>query len=99
VTVGRDATRDALATNAHLSADKGGVYGSSRSPVPFGEIETVRTPAMKGTEGKTMKQVACVLNVSTSTVAFHKIRIKKILHARTYADLVQHAIETHLIVA
>jgi DNA-binding CsgD family transcriptional regulator len=54
---------------------------------------------MKGTEGKTMKQVACVLNVSTSTVAFHKIRIKEILHARTDADLVQHAIKTHLIPA
>jgi len=51
------------------------------------------------TEGKTMKQVACVLNVSTSTVAFHKIRIKEILHARTDADLVQHAIKTHLIPA
>jgi len=51
------------------------------------------------TEGKTMKQVACVLNVSTSTVAFHKLRIKEILHARTDADLVQHAIKTHLIVA
>jgi DNA-binding NarL/FixJ family response regulator len=51
------------------------------------------------TEGKSMKQVACVLNVSTSTVAFHKIRIKEILHARTDADLVQHAIKTHLIPA
>jgi len=51
------------------------------------------------TEGNSMKQVACVLNVSTSTVAFHKIRIKEILHARTDADLVQHAIKTHLIAA
>jgi len=51
------------------------------------------------TEGKTMKQVACVLNVSTSTVAFHKLRIKEILHVRTDADLVQHAIKTHLIPA
>jgi len=51
------------------------------------------------TEGKTMKQVACVLNVSTSTVAFHKLRIKEILHVRTDADLVQHAIKTHLIAA
>ena len=46
-----------------------------------------------------MKQVACVLNVSTSTVAFHKIRIKEILHAGNDADLVQHAIKTHLIFA
>jgi DNA-binding NarL/FixJ family response regulator len=51
------------------------------------------------TEGNSMKQVACVLNVSTSTVAFHKIRIKEILHAGNDADLVQHAIKTHLIFA
>lgn len=51
------------------------------------------------TEGKTMKEVACVLNVSTSTVAFHKLRIKEILHVRTDADLVQHAIKTYLISA
>jgi DNA-binding NarL/FixJ family response regulator len=51
------------------------------------------------TEGKSMQQVACVLNVSTSTVAFHKIRIKKILHASNDVELVQHAIKTHLIPA
>ncbi len=51
------------------------------------------------TEGKSMKQVASVLNVSTSTVAFHKLRIKEILHARNDAELVQHAIKTHLIPA
>jgi DNA-binding NarL/FixJ family response regulator len=51
------------------------------------------------TEGNSMKQVACLLNVSTSTVAFHKIRIKEILHAGNDADLVQHAIKTHLIFA
>ena len=51
------------------------------------------------TEGKSMKEVAGVLNVSTSTVAFHKLRIKEILHVRTDADLVQHAIKTHLISA
>jgi DNA-binding NarL/FixJ family response regulator len=51
------------------------------------------------TEGKSMKEVAGVLNVSTSTVAFHKLRIKEILHARNDAELVQHAIKTHLIPA
>jgi DNA-binding NarL/FixJ family response regulator len=49
------------------------------------------------TEGNSMKQVASVLGVSTSTVAFHKLRIKEILHATNDAELVQHAIKTHLI--
>ena len=34
------------------------------------------------TEGKSMKEVAYVLNVTTSTVAFHKLRIKEILDAK-----------------
>jgi DNA-binding CsgD family transcriptional regulator len=34
------------------------------------------------TEGKSMKQVAYVLNVTTSPVAFHKLRIKEILDAK-----------------
>jgi DNA-binding NarL/FixJ family response regulator len=51
------------------------------------------------TEGKSMKQVAGILNVSTSTVAFHKLRIKEALHARNDSDLVQYAIKSHVLVA
>jgi DNA-binding NarL/FixJ family response regulator len=51
------------------------------------------------TEGKSMKQVAGILNVSPSTVAFHKLRIKEALHARSDSDLVQYAIKSHVISA
>jgi DNA-binding NarL/FixJ family response regulator len=51
------------------------------------------------TEGKSMKQVAEILNVSTSTVAFHKLRIKEALHARNDSELVQYAIKSHVITA
>ena len=51
------------------------------------------------TEGKSMKQVASVLNVTTSTVAFHKLRIKETLNAKNDADLVQYAIRNHVIAA
>jgi DNA-binding NarL/FixJ family response regulator len=51
------------------------------------------------TEGKSMKEVAYVLNVTTSTVAFHKLRIKEILNAKSNTDLVQYAIKNHLIAA
>ena len=40
------------------------------------------------TEGKSMKEVAYVLNVATSTVAFHKLRIKEILDAKNDTELV-----------
>jgi DNA-binding NarL/FixJ family response regulator len=51
------------------------------------------------TEGKSMKEVAYVLNVTTSTVAFHKLRIKEILNAKSNTDLVQYAIKNHLVAA
>lgn len=50
------------------------------------------------TEGKSMKEAAYILNVTTSTVAFHKLRITKVLNAGSNTDLVQYAVRNHLIV-
>ena len=51
------------------------------------------------TEGKSMKEVAYALNVTTNTVAFHKYRIMEILTAKSNAGLVQYAIRNHVIAA
>jgi DNA-binding NarL/FixJ family response regulator len=51
------------------------------------------------TEGKSMKEVAHALNVTTNTVAFHKYRIMEILNAKSNAELVQYAIRNHVIAA
>ena len=51
------------------------------------------------TEGKSMKQVAYALNVTTDTVAFRKYRIKERLNAKNDAELVQYAIRNHIIAA
>jgi DNA-binding NarL/FixJ family response regulator len=51
------------------------------------------------TEGKSMKEVAFALNVTTNTVAFHKYRIMEILNAKSNAELVQYAIRNHVIAA
>jgi len=50
-------------------------------------------------EGKCMKEVAAVLNITTRTVAFHKYRIMEVLSARSGAELVQYAMRNHLIAA
>jgi DNA-binding NarL/FixJ family response regulator len=50
-------------------------------------------------EGKSMKEVANVLNLTTRTVAFHKYRIMEVLNVRTNAELVQYAIRNHVISA
>ena len=50
-------------------------------------------------EGKCMKEVASVLNLTTRTVAFHKYRIMEVLNVKSNAALVQYAIRHHLIAA
>ena len=49
-------------------------------------------------EGKSMKQVAGVFNVTPRTVAFHKYRVMQELNLDTTADLIQFAIKSQIIV-
>ena len=48
-------------------------------------------------EGKSMKEVASVLNVTARTIAFHKYRMMEQLNIKTNAELIQYAIRHHLI--
>jgi DNA-binding NarL/FixJ family response regulator len=48
-------------------------------------------------EGKSMKEVAAVLDISPRTVEFHKYRIMALLRVKTNAELVQQAIKLGLI--
>ncbi len=50
-------------------------------------------------EGRSMKEVGSVLNLSTRTVAFHKYRIMAILGLKSNAELVQYAIRNSIIAA
>jgi DNA-binding NarL/FixJ family response regulator len=48
-------------------------------------------------EGKSMKEVASILNVTPRTVAFHKYRMMEQLRIKTNAELIQYAIRQHLV--
>lgn len=48
-------------------------------------------------EGKLMKEVADILDVSAKTVAFHKYRIMEVLGAKNNAELVRYAIRNHIL--
>jgi DNA-binding NarL/FixJ family response regulator len=48
-------------------------------------------------EGKSMKEVAAILDISPRTVEFHKYRIMDLLNVKTTAALVQYAIRYGLI--
>jgi len=47
-------------------------------------------------EGKQMKEVGGILNVTTRTVAFHKYRMMEKLGARNGAELVRYAVRNHM---
>ena len=48
-------------------------------------------------EGKVMKEVGTILNMTTRTVAFHKYRIMEALGARSSAELVRYAVRNHMV--
>jgi DNA-binding NarL/FixJ family response regulator len=48
-------------------------------------------------EGRASKEIAFVLNISTSTVSFHRENIKRKLGLRTTAELTRHAIEQGMV--
>lgn len=50
-------------------------------------------------EGKVMKEIADILNMTPRTVAFHKYRIMEVLGAETNAELVRYALRSHIIAA
>lgn len=50
-------------------------------------------------EGKVMKEIGGILNITPRTVAFHKYRLMEMVHARSTADLVRYAINHHVLVS
>lgn len=48
-------------------------------------------------EGRSMKEAAFILNVSPRTVAFHKYTMMEHLHIKNTAELVQYAMNSHLV--
>ncbi len=48
-------------------------------------------------EGRSMKEVASVLNLTPRTVAFHKYRMMEQLNIKSTAELVQYAVKNHIV--
>ncbi len=48
-------------------------------------------------EGKTMKEIASITNLSTRTVEWHKYKMMRMLHVRRSAELVHHAVRMKLV--
>jgi DNA-binding NarL/FixJ family response regulator len=50
-------------------------------------------------EGKEMKEIGDVLNMSTRTVFYHKYRMMEVLGAKSTAELVRYAVRTQIVAA
>jgi DNA-binding NarL/FixJ family response regulator len=73
-----------------------------RNPRAKGQAKTL-TPRQREVvqllaEGRSMKEVASVLNVTPRTVAFHKYRVMEELNIGTTAELIQFAIKSKILV-
>lgn len=50
-------------------------------------------------EGKVMKEVGAILNMTPRTVAYHKYRMMAVLGAKSSAELVKYAVRNHMVAA
>jgi len=80
-------TEGMLGALMHSSADAGAKQLTSR------QREVLQLLA----EGKSMKEVGSILNVTPRTVAFHKYRMMEQLKIKTNAELIQYAIRHNLV--
>ena len=85
-----------LPQSAKLFSDPVSVTAADQElPLTERQIEVLQLLA----EGKTMKEVAAVLNLTTRTVAFHKYRLMNTLNLNTNAAVVQYALQHRVVFA
>jgi DNA-binding NarL/FixJ family response regulator len=80
-----------------LGRDNGNGDGIKASEIPTRLTERQVDVLQLLAEGRSMKEVAAELNLTTRTVAFHKYRIMQHLQLRNDAEVVQYAIRHHVI--
>lgn len=74
------------------------LYQKSKNNVPAPKLTPRQREVLQLlAEGRRMKEVASILDVTTRTVAFHKYRIMEMFQLDTNADLMQFAIEQRVV--
>jgi DNA-binding NarL/FixJ family response regulator len=96
------AIRDALRGKSYVSpVIARGIQDEMETPVEQVELRELspreREVLQLLAEGKSMKEVGALLDISPRTVEFHKYRIMELLRVKTNAELVQQAIKLGLI--
>jgi len=76
----------------------GSIFRQPARKKPVGEL-TIRQREVVQllAEGRSMKEVALVLNLTPRTIAFHKYHIMELLHLKSFAELVQFAVHQNIV--
>jgi DNA-binding NarL/FixJ family response regulator len=100
------AVHDVLCGRTHISQSlcKSDVQYLRRTETELVQEDERLTPREKEVlqllaEGKVMKEVGDILNMATSTVAFHKYRMMETLGVKSSAELVRYAVRNHIVAA
>lgn len=100
------AVHDVLCSRTHISENlcKSDVQYLRRTETKLEEEDERLTPREREVlqllaEGKVMKEVGNILNMATSTVAFHKYRMMETLGVKSSAELVRYAVRNHIVAA
>jgi NarL family two-component system response regulator LiaR len=90
-----------MANNQYVSPNIAGLVDLMKEPggvspesLTARQIEILQLFA----EGKTMKEIASITNLSTRTVEWHKYRMMRMLRVRRSAELVQQAMQMKLVI-
>lgn len=90
------ALRGDVYLSSRLSEENGNGDAFKPNGLPYNLTERQVDVLQLLAEGRSMKEVAAELNLTTRTVAFHKYRIMQHLQLRNDAEMVQYAIRHHL---
>lgn len=82
-----------LLTATSKSSTDGREQGLAITQLTERQVEVLQLLA----EGRSMKEVAAVLNLATRTVAFHKYRIREHLRLNNDAEVVRFAVRNHVV--
>jgi DNA-binding NarL/FixJ family response regulator len=90
---GRVYLSPSLATSASDLLNQLEDPGSTRDRLTDRQVEVLQLLA----EGRSMKEAAALLDLTTRTVAFHKYRIMDSLSLHNDAEIVQYAMREHVL--
>lgn len=80
---------------AHINAPGSAALNPEEIPLTERQMEVLQLLA----EGRTMKEVGAVLNLTTRTIAFHKYRLMEALSLNTNAAVIQYAMQHRVVFA